>query len=60
MSGWRDLTVTWVSGPWWCSSCGRVYPSAAATEAEEPRCRCGSVLELEGTGDDDPYPEDAA
>ena len=55
--------ITWVTGPWWCSSCGTVYPSAVVAhdyELVEPNCvRCNAPLELQGTGDDDPYPEDA-
>jgi hypothetical protein len=53
--------ITWVSGPWWCSGCGTVYPTAVSAGDEELRCvHCDTVLELEGTGDDDPYPEDAS
>lgn len=47
------------AGPWWCPSCSKDYPSTLATSLADgeqvPACpKCGTPLEEQGTGDDDP------
>jgi hypothetical protein len=47
-------------GDWWCARCSATITGPVDREYEPvPHCtRCGTVLELAGTGDDDPYPDD--
>lgn len=42
-------------GPWWCPSCSRAFATTLATNHGEPACeRCGTQLEEQGSGDDEP------
>jgi hypothetical protein len=50
------MTLSWTRGPWWCASCGRVFENALVPDGGgPPSCTyCGTALELQGEGDDDP------
>ena len=51
--------IVWHPGPWWCHGCSTAHETTAHTNHGEPCCpRCGVPLEEQGTGDDDPYPDD--
>ena len=55
--GMTHIPIYW--GPWWCPCCSRAHDATLSTNDGEPCCpRCGTWLEEQGTGDDDPYPED--
>lgn len=54
-TSWRMVGQAW-PGPWWCPGCSTSTDLTMSSNHGGPACvRCGTPLEEQGTGDDDPW-----